>query len=115
MVAEFATGTCAVFRGTSENQFGDAIDVDIPVIQGLPCAIIETGKTTQDPSSQTPRTIRDVVAYVPQYAQVVNTDRILDEVRGDIYIVISVTRPPSLIGAPVDAVLGLKRISAATS
>jgi type IV secretory pathway VirB3-like protein len=41
-----------------------------------------------------------------------DTDRLLDETTGDTYIVVSVTRPPTIIGAPVDLVLSLKRISA---
>jgi hypothetical protein len=115
MVSEFATGTCSLLRGTSFNQFGDQIDADVPVIASLPCAIIETGKTTQDPSSQTPRTIREIVAYVPQYAGAITTDRIRDDATGDVFIIISVTTPPTLIGAPVDTVLGLKRVTATTS
>jgi hypothetical protein len=46
---------------------------------------------------------------------VVNTDRILDEGTGDVYIIIGVTHPATLTGAPVDVVLDLKRITAQTA
>ncbi len=115
MGAETANTSAAVYRGTAENQFGDQIDADIPVIQGLPVTLIETGKQVQDPSSSTPRTIRQVLCIVPDYAGISNTDRIYDEATGEVYIVIGVTRPPTLIGAPTDITLDLKRVSAQTA
>ena len=36
----------------------------------------------------------------------------MDQRTQDVYIVISVTKPPTIIGAPVDTVCQLKRISA---
>jgi hypothetical protein len=91
------------------------IDDNQPLVTGLPVLLAETGKTVQDPSTPTPRTIRQTVCHVPQYLGVVNTDRIKDEATGDTYIIIGVTTPPTIIGAPVDLVLDLKRISAQTS
>jgi hypothetical protein len=46
---------------------------------------------------------------------VTDSDQIVDETTGDKYMIISVTRPPSLIGIPMPAVLGLKRVTAQTS
>lgn len=112
MGAETANTTASVMRGTTENQFGDEIDANTPYISGLPVTLIETGKTVQDPSSATPRTIRQVYCNVPEWAGILNTDRLMDERTGDVYIIISVTKPPTIIGAPVDTILGLKRISA---
>jgi hypothetical protein len=113
--AETANTCATILRGTTQNQFGDVIDADTPVIRGLPVTLAETGRTVQDPSSPTPRTIREITCIVPRYAGILNTDRILDESSGDIYIVMSVTTPPTIIGAPVDQVLSLKRISAQTA
>ena len=115
MGAETVNTYASLLRGTGVNQFGDQVDAATPVITCLPVTLAETGKTVQDPSSATPRTIREVVCLVPQYAGVINTDRILDEGTGQVYIVISVTTPPTIIGAPVDTVLSLKRISAQTA
>lgn len=115
MGAETANTTVTLLRGTSENQFGDLIDALDPVMTGLPATLAETGKTVQDPTSTTPRTIRQVYCSVPQYAGLVNTDRLLDESTGETYIVIDVTTPPTIIGAPVDTVATLKRITASTT
>jgi hypothetical protein len=43
---------------------------------------------------------------------VLNTDRLTDEASGDVFIILGVTRPPTLTGAPVDLYLQLKRVSA---
>jgi hypothetical protein len=112
MGAETANTTCQVWRGTSVNQFGDTVDANTPFITGLPITLVETGKSVQDPSTPTPRTIRQIYASVPEWAGILNTDRLMDERTGDVFIIISVTKPPTTIGAPVDTVLGLKRISA---
>ena len=112
MGAETQNCTVTVYRGTTSNQYGDVIDSNVPLISGLPVTLIETGKSVQDPSTPTPRTIRQIYLNVPQWVGLLNTDRIMDESTGDIYIVISVTMPPTIIGAPVDTTCQLKRISA---
>lgn len=114
-VAETANTVVTVYRSTTQNQFGDTIDNNTPHLEHLPATLIETGKTVQDPSTQSPRTIRQVKCWVPEFAGVLNTDRILDERTGDVFIIIGVTKPPTTIGAPVDTVLDLKRISASTA
>jgi len=110
--AETANTTCSVLRGTTSNQYGDTIDSNTPIISGLPITLIETGKTVQDPSTPTPRVIRQIYASVPEWVGILSTDRLLDERTQDVYIIISVTKPPTIIGAPVDTILGLKRVSA---
>ena len=115
MTAEIANTTVTVLRGTTTDAFGDTIDEALPVATSIPVFLAETGKTVQDPSAATPRTIRQVTAQVPGWAGVLNTDRLLDERTQDIYIVLSVTQPPSLFGRRDDwnQVLSLKRVSAA--
>ena len=115
MVAEILNTTATVLRGTAANQFGDMIDAPMPLATGIPVFLAETGKTVQDPASPTPRTIRQIICHVPAYLGLVNTDRVVDEGTGDVFIIIGVTRPATLTGAPVDVVLDLKRISAQTS
>ena len=112
MPAETANTTATIFRGTEPNKFGDLIDSNVPYISSLPVTLIETGKTVQDPSTPTPRTVRQITCIVPEWAGVLSTDRLLDERTQDVYMIISVTKPPTIIGAPVDTVLGLKRVSA---
>jgi hypothetical protein len=114
-IAEICNTTATVFHGTTQNQFGDTVDDNQPVMTGLPVLLAETGKTVQDPSSPTPRTIRQITCQVPQYAGITSDYRIKDEATGDTYIIIGITTPPTIIGAPVDVILDLKRISAQTS
>ena len=76
--------------------------------------LIETGKTVQDPSTPTPRTIRAIYLSAPEwlaYPQPTGPD----QMTGDVYIVICVTKPPTTIGAPVDTVCQLRRVSAQTT
>ena len=115
MGAENANTTATILRGTGQNQFGDTIDAQLPVMTGLPVTLLETGRNVQDPSTPTPRTIREITCIVPQYAGVIDTDRIMDESTGDTYIIISVTTPGTIIGAPVDTLCALKRITAQTT
>jgi hypothetical protein len=112
MGAETANCSATIFRGSTSNQFGDQVDANTPLITGLPITLIETGKTVQDPSTPTPRTIRQIYANVPQWAGITLSDRLMDESTGDVYIIIGIKTPPTIIGAPVDTVLDLKRISA---
>jgi hypothetical protein len=112
MGAETANTTCSVLSGSTVNQFGDSIDANSPRISSLPITLIETGKSVQDPSTPTPRTIRQIYANVPEWAGITNDDRIYDERTGDTYIIVAVTKPPTIIGAPVDTVLQLRRVTA---
>jgi hypothetical protein len=114
-IAEVQNTQITVYRGTTFNSAGDQVDNNTIFMENVPAFVAETGRTVQDPSSPTPRTIREITAHVPQYVGIVNTDRIMDQSTNDVYIIMSVTRPPSLIGAPVPAVLSLKRITAQTS
>jgi hypothetical protein len=114
-VAEVANCQVTVYRGTTYNSTGDQVDDNQIYMENVPALLAETGHTTQDPSSPTPRTIREIVAHIPQYVDVTDSDRLMDQSTGDTYMIISVTRPPSLIGIPVPAVLGLKRVTAQTS
>ena len=112
MVAETQNCRVSVLRGTTVNWAGDEVDADVPVIEHLPATLVETGRKTQDPSSPTPRTIREITLRVPYWSHLTDSDRVYDETTGDTYIVISVTRPPTIIGAPVDIVASLKRVTA---
>jgi hypothetical protein len=112
MGAETQNAVISLLRGTTSNQYGDIVDSNVPYISDLPVTLIETGKTVQDPSTPTPRTIRAIYLNIPQWVGILTTDRVLDQTTGDIYIVISVTTPPTIIGAPVDTTCQLKRISA---
>ena len=113
MTAEAANAYCTVLRGTTVNPFGDKIDANQVLYQHVAAILAETGRTIQDPSTPSPRTIREITCKLPSWTGVLNTDQIVDEATGDKYIILGVTRPPTLNGAPVDLYLQLKRVTAA--
>lgn len=112
MVAEVSNTQVSVYRGTTVDATGYPADAATPVLQGLDAFLAETGQLTQDPSSPTPRTIRQIVCKVPAWTRVTTSDRIYDERTGDTYMVITVTRPPTLDGTHQDLTLNLKRVTA---
>ena len=111
-VAETANTRCTLLAGTTVNWAGDEVDANVPVMEHVPATLIETGHKTQDPSSPTPRTIREITLRLPYWTNATDDMRVLDERTGDTYMIISVTRPPTIIGAPVDLLISLKRVTA---
>lgn len=115
MVAEAANTTVSVLRGQTTDECGDLVDLNEAVYTGVPAILTEDSRQTQDPSTPTPRTIRASELHVPATVGLTNDDRITDEQTGNTYMVIEVTRPPTLMGAPVDTAAVLKRVTAATT
>lgn len=109
---ELANTSCTILRGTTTTPLGDVIDSNTPFIEHIPAILVETGRNTQDPSSPTPRTIRQITCTLPDWVRPLTTDRILDERTQDVYMVITVTRPPDMFGPPPGVLLALKRVSA---
>lgn len=110
---ELANTEISVLRGTELDSFGDETDTDTPFIEHVPAILVETGRNTQDPSSPTPRTIRQITCTVPEWLGVLTTDRIRDERSREVYMVITVTRPPDMFGPPPGLTLALKKVTAA--
>lgn len=115
MVAEAVNTTVSVLRGSGFDEYGDPIDTNTVAYSGVPAVLTELSRQTQDPSTPSPRTIRASELHVPDSVGLLDTDRILDESTGQTYSVVDVTRPPTLIGAPVDTVATLKRVTANTT
>lgn len=97
------------------NAAGDEIDSTTPLYTDIPASLVERSKVVLDPATQTPRTVRDIVCVIPSWTDVVNTDRIQDETSGYVYAIEDVTYPPTLMGAPVDEVLTLRRVTGVTA
>lgn len=111
MVAEAANTTVSILRGETTDQFGDIIDANDIAYSGVPAILVETSRQTSDPSNPSPRTVRSVVLTVPEWIGLLNSDRIRDEATGNTFMVIEVTKPPTLMGAPVDTSAVLKRVT----
>lgn len=112
---EIANTTVAVLRGTAANAYGDPVDTRIPVYTGISAYLGERSKQAFDSASQTPRTVRSVVCVVPGWTDVHTTDQIQDESTGYVYAIEDVLKPPTLMGAPVDEVLTLRRVTGTTT
>ncbi len=115
MSAEIYNCTISILRGTGVNALGDIVDARIPVYTGIGAYLGERSKTVFDPATQTPRTVRSIVCVVPSWTDVFSSDQILDETSQYIYAIEDVTHPPTLMGAPVDEILTLRRVTANTT
>lgn len=115
MVMEAANTTVSVLRGETTDEYGDLIDANTVVYTGVPAILVETSRQTSDPSNPTPRTVRSVMLTVPDWIGLLNSDRVRDDANQNVYMVIEVTKPPTLMGAPVDTSAVLKRVTATTT
>ena len=109
---DLANCSVTIQRGTVTDAYGDVADSFTPVYTGIPAAIVESSKTVTDPSSQMPRTIRAITCVMPGWADVLNTDTLLNEQSNQGFAVESVEAQPSL-GYPADTVLTLRRLTGA--
>lgn len=77
----FATTWATVYRGDDANEYGDLIDGDTPVdgLERIPIAITEQSRTTFDPESGEPRTIRYAIGRTYAGFAILAGDRIVDE------------------------------------
>ncbi len=69
-----------VLRGSAVDPYGDPADVDVDVVvyRELPAALVETSRTSRDPASGTPRTIRSVTLRLRHGVALLAGDRIRD-------------------------------------
>lgn len=103
-----------LFRGgTAKNAYGDKIDAElVPYMQHVPACLTETSQNVLDPATQTPMTVRSSQLLIPTWTGALESDQVMDEATGDLYAVIDIVNPPTIIGAPVDLRLTLRRVTA---
>jgi hypothetical protein len=106
-----ATTTITVLRGTETNGYGDEVDNATVAASGIPASIIEQTRFTEDPTSDSGRTVRYVVGRLYHGTDVRPGDRVRDEGDSTIYIVDSVTSPQHAAIQP-DVRLELRRVTA---
>lgn len=104
---ELANTTVSVLRGTTVNDWGDKTNVGTPLYTGIPAAIVESSKQAFDRASQRFQTIRTSTCVVPDWADIVDTDTLIDETTGNAFMIESVELQPSL-GPPPDKILTLR-------
>src|ERR1700733_3055328 len=98
---ELANTTLGVLRGTTVNDWGDRTNVGTPLYTGIPAAVVESSKQSFDRASQRLQTIRTITCAVPTWADILDTDTLMNEVSGDFYMVENITLQPTL-GPPPD-------------
>jgi hypothetical protein len=109
----YVVATClasVLRRQETIDAYGDPTGQYIPVVTGIPAAIMESGNTVQDYSSQTPRTIRAIDGTFPAGTDVRVNDRVSDDTHGVVYVVVNVTatRAP---GHQPDLQVTLKKVT----
>ncbi|MFE4671113.1 hypothetical protein [Streptomyces sp. NPDC056723] len=87
-----ATTRVSILGGSSEDEFGDEIDGTTVLAAAIPASLIESTRTAMEPVTGTPRIIRTHICRLPPGTTVDETKRIKDEVTGEIYIVVAVTK-----------------------
>lgn len=98
---ELANTTLTVCRGTRANAWGDKTNVGTPLYTGIPAAVVESSKQVFDRAAQRFQTIRTSTCMVPTWADIVDTDTLIDETTGNAYMVESIEQQPTL-GPPSD-------------
>jgi hypothetical protein len=104
---ELQNTTVSVLRGTEVNAYGDRTNVGQPVHTCIPAAIVESSKQVFDRASMRFQTIRTSSCVVPDWADILDTDTLIDETSGNAYMIESVTLQPTL-GIPPDKLLVLR-------
>lgn len=90
-----ANCTVSILRGTDDNAYGDAVDAGetAPIAVAVPAQILESTRTSTDPSTQTPRTIRRVEARLPSQLHLEVTDRLRQDQTGAVYSIQELVAP----------------------
>jgi hypothetical protein len=103
-----ATTTITIYRGQTEDEWGDPIDTDTVVETGIPAFITEVNVDHSSEVSLTPRDIRKATCRVGSEVDVQQNDRIYDEKNGQSWTIQYVTRQQNPVMAQ-DTKLVLQR------
>jgi hypothetical protein len=89
MTAPLATGTYALLRGTDTDAYGDDVDTE-DVVTGYAAMVGSVVEQAQRTTRRTDGSERDVRRYVGRFPAAVpalETDRVKDNLTGDIYTI----------------------------
>ena len=104
------TTRLTIMRGTEVDDAGDESDVGIPIYQHVPAALVQASMQAFDPASSTRRTIRVSKALLPSWADVTDSDTIMDESTGSYFAIEDIQLQPTL-GSPPDLLLTLRSVT----
>lgn len=103
------TTTVSIKRGTAIDDYEGTITNETTVASGVSASIMEQTRQNFEPVTGLPRTIRFITGRVPDGTSVLTNDRLLDEVEGSYYTVISVRQMQNPV-VTMDVTLELKRV-----
>lgn len=104
------TTTVTILRGESTDGFGDTVAGSTVAASAVPCSLLEQRRSLFTPAADRIQQVLYYLGRVPGDTDVQLTDRIQDEVTGDVYRVDGVSR----VGSPVqlnDLRLDLRKAS----
>ena len=107
----------SIVGGQATNAYGDLADAGTVQTAHIPALLAETRQTFWDPVAQVPRTVRTIEARVSTWNPISSgfeSQQLVDESTGDVYFVEDIIYLPSIIGAPVDLRLTLRRVTGPT-
>lgn len=113
MLAFGTTATTTWLGGSTVDEFGDEVDGDTVLAEGVLMSIVEAGKTVQDPATGTPRVIRTHSGRAPHGSPIADVRRIRDDRTGAVYIVDSHTAPANPVW-PQDLHIDLREVTTPT-
>jgi len=114
VVAEIANTYVTFLTGQSTDAWGNLADAGTPQTSHIPAFLAETRQTTWDPATQMPRTVRNITLRVQPFFPIeagFESQQILDETTGEVFYVESVVAVPTIIGAPTDYRITLRRVT----
>lgn len=103
------TTTVSIKRGTTIDDYEGTITNETTVASGVSASIMEQVRQNFEPVTGLPRTIRFITGRVSDGTDVLTNDRLLDEVEGSYYTVISVRQMQNPV-VTMDVTLELKRV-----
>lgn len=110
MVAEAANATVTVLRATATTKYGQP-ETWTALYTGVPAVLVDNLRGNPNTSDTTPTGTRTVECHLPQAVGLRGSDQIRDEATGNLYLVGTITQPPTLIGAPVDTKVTLQLVT----
>lgn len=93
----FPTTTVSVLRGSTTDDFGDTVAADTVAASGVPFSLLEQRRGVYTAVDNRVQQVRYFTGRAPADADILVTDRIMDEATGQVYFVDTVTQ----VGSPV--------------
>jgi hypothetical protein len=110
MVAEAANATVTILRATSATKYGQPQGW-ATLYSHVPAILVDDLRGNPNVSDTTPTGTRTVECHLPTSVGLQPSDQIKDEATGLLYLVGTITQPPTLMGAPVDTRVTLQLVT----